>query len=478
MKTLKSLFDFCLPSECGEIRVAALVLDSRAVEPGALFFAQQGAKCDGKQFISAAVESGSHAVVSEADNGINSAELVDGVVYLQVVDIADCMAKAAAYFYGEPSKKLRVVGITGTNGKTSCADLLVQSWRLLGFNAASIGTLGWSITEGVYHHTGMTTPDALTLQALLASFVDAGISHVAIEVSSHAIAQKRHAYIEFDARVLINISRDHLDYHGDMQVYSAIKKSFIRADINRSVINADDSLLHEFTGRCVMFSVMQNSADWQVVSVDWLLSGMRVKGQYQGHEFEFTSQLMGLFNLANVMAVCAVLKKQAVALDDICVLTEKLTPVSGRLERVSVNPAVYIDYAHTPDALEKALTALRLHSTASLSLIFGCGGDRDQGKRPLMGAVAESLADKIIITTDNSRSENPELIASQIVAGMSTNTTAKTIVDRREAIKAALAGMQEDELLLIAGKGHEQYQEILGEQIPFSDKAVVQGLLQ
>ncbi|WP_096085339.1 UDP-N-acetylmuramoyl-L-alanyl-D-glutamate--2,6-diaminopimelate ligase [Agaribacterium haliotis] len=462
---------------CADIEVLGLSLDSRTVKSGFMFFALRGNKLDGEQFIDAAIKNGASVVVQESRCGRDEFELKHGVLFLRLCLLNERMAQIAARFYGEPSEKLCVVGVTGTNGKTSCADLLLQSWRLLGYSAASIGTLGWSWCEGEYHPTGMTTPDALELQKILAELVERGVSHVVLEVSSHAIAQKRVAAINFACRVLTNISRDHLDYHGDMQNYAEIKKSFIKADVARSVVNFDDALLEEFIGSVAGFSCGTVPALVNLVEVEFLNAGIAASLTIDGHRIDIRSVLMGAFNLANLMAVFAVLAQLNVDVYSLASIAASWKTVPGRLERVADTPAVFIDYAHTPDALEKALLALRQHSEKKLNLVFGCGGDRDKGKRALMGAVAEKYADTLYLTSDNPRSEAPETIAEHVLQGLPDKSRAIVVLDRREAIASALSASASQDLLLIAGKGHEDYQEIAGQRFPFSDASVVRELL-
>ncbi|WP_370981289.1 UDP-N-acetylmuramoyl-L-alanyl-D-glutamate--2,6-diaminopimelate ligase [Agaribacterium sp. ZY112] len=475
---LQALVDISLPEAVRFYGISQLSLDSRLVAKGCLFFAVRGLHSNGEDFIDAALAAGAVVIVRESVSGKDSVSVKDQVVYLELVDLNERMGQIASKFYGEPSKKLNIVGITGTNGKTSCADLLVQSWRELGFSAASIGTLGWSTKAGEYHCIGMTTPDALQLQKILARFVENGIDYVAMEVSSHAIAQKRIAAIHFDQRVLTNISRDHLDYHGDMQTYAAIKKSFVSCNTNGSIINADDEQLLDLLPHISAFSLSNKAAEFSLLAASFSLQGMSARFQLASHQLEFKTSLMGYFNLANLLVVFAVLYKQGTTLSRLASLAEKLQAVPGRLQRVSLQPAVYIDFAHTPDALENVLRSLKEHCQAKLILVFGCGGDRDQGKRSLMGGVAERLADSVLLTSDNPRSEEPLTIVKDVLSGIQDESRFIVELDRRKAIQAALQQASNDDLVLVAGKGHEQYQEIQGEKISFNDAVVVKELLQ
>jgi UDP-N-acetylmuramoyl-L-alanyl-D-glutamate--2,6-diaminopimelate ligase len=383
---------------------------------------------------------------------------------------------------------MRVVGVTGTNGKTSCVQLLAQAWTTLGHRAATIGTLGAGV-HGQLLEGERTTPDAISVHASLARFRDDGVSHVAMEVSSHALAQGRVAAVEFEAAAFTNLTRDHLDYHGSMEAYGAAKaKLFAMPGLRAAVLNSDDNFGRELADalpeglRVLRFSAAGDGAA-DVVAEDIVTSASGLTFQLRSPWGSRTlhSHLLGRFNVANLLAVIACLGALGEPFERVVQAVEQLQPVNGRMNRLGGLhglPLVVVDYAHTPDALEQALTALRAHCAGKLICVFGCGGERDAGKRPLMGAIAARLADIAIVTDDNPRGEDGDAIVAQVVAGMTVAKAMAVERDRAVAIADALELARAGDVVLIAGKGHETYQDGATGKHPFDDMAVARTVLE
>lgn len=465
--------------------VSGLTLDSRKASGGDAFFALRGSKGHGIEFAASAVRRGAQLVLAESP----AVACEDpGVPVLWIDGLREQVGEIAARFHGRPSESLHMVGITGTNGKTSCVQLLAQALTLLGHRAASIGTLGAGV-HGQLHEGERTTPDALTVQRLLAEFRDADVSHVAMEVSSHALEQGRVAAVEFEVATFTNLSRDHLDYHGSMQAYGEAKaKLFAWPGLRAAVINIDDAFGQALAGRLpagvktLRFS-MADDADAEIAASQVVTSseGLFFKLRTPWGSRAIHSHLLGRFNVANLLAVVGCLGALGESFARIVTVLEQLQPVNGRMNRLGGlhgQPLVVIDYAHTPDALEQALTALRPHCAGRLICVFGCGGERDAGKRPLMGAIAARLADIALVTDDNPRGEDGDVIVAQIVAGM-TEARAMTVErDRAQAIGQALQLARTGDVVLIAGKGHETYQEGAAGKRAFDDLVVAQVALE
>jgi UDP-N-acetylmuramoyl-L-alanyl-D-glutamate--2,6-diaminopimelate ligase len=475
-------FDASLLDALG-VPVRGLRTDSRQVQPGDVFVAFPGERADGRQFIRQAVAAGAAAVIWEAQG-----HRWDGSLEVPNVAIPDLRHKVgalAAHVYGEPSQRQWVAGVTGTNGKTSCSHWIAQSLNRVGRRTAVIGTLG-SGFPGALSPATHTTPDPIMLQEQLAAFLAAGARCISMEVSSHGLDQGRVNGVAFSAALFTNFSRDHLDYHGTMERYGAAKaKLFHWPGLRHAVINLDDAFGVELAA-CV---------DRTQVNVLGYGFG---KGEISGHKLDLSqrglsleiqtpwgpaavrSRLLGGFNAANLLGVLGVLLAAGVQLHDAADALAELEPVAGRLEmlREPGKPLVVVDYAHTPDALQKVLETLRalLDDRARLICVFGCGGDRDRGKRPLMGEVATRLAHEAIVTSDNPRSEEPLAIIEQIVAGAHPNYHVE--VDRALAIHRAVRSARGGDVVLIAGKGHEPYQEIRGVRLPFSDAEVARAALR
>ena len=477
------LSNFIDTSNCPHISVTGLALDSRLVVAGDLFIAVKGIQTDGAQYIAQAVEKGAVSVLVE--QGAVAPKCPVPVIV--VPQLSEYVSDIAGVFYGQPSDRMPITAITGTNGKTTCSQLLAQLFELLDEPAGFIGTLGYGLSgygqsgSGVDKQatdTGLTTPDAISIQRILAELKDAGAKRIAMEVSSHSLVQRRVAGLKIDTAVFTNLTRDHLDYHGDLNSYAAAKaRLFAMAGLKNAVINLDDNI-----GRLILanldplvngisYSVENHSADIHCDSISIGASGIDAEIVTPWGRGRLQSSLLGKFNLANLLAVIGAVGVQGFALDKILQAAAALIAVSGRMELVdaSAHPAVVIDYAHTPDALEKALQALRGHCQGKLWVVFGCGGDRDIGKRAEMGKVADHRADKIIVSSDNPRSEPPQQIIDQVLLGISRDVSA--VVDRRDAIRTAIADAQPDDVILIAGKGHEDYQILGADRLPFSDQA-------
>lgn len=456
--------------------VGAVADDSRRVRVGALFCAWQGTTVDGHAFVPAAVSAGAVAALVERP--------LEGVELAQVVvrDGRLAAASAASLLYDEPARALVMAGVTGTNGKTTTVWLLRH---LLGgrYPAASLGTLGVIGPEGEWLPGGesLTTPGPIELAALLRSLVEAGVGAVAMEVSSHALAQGRVHGVRFDAAVFTNLTRDHLDYHGTLEAYRAAKRSLV--DLLRpagvAVLNREDpawSGLGEVAPRAVDFALSPPAEVW-VEELEFGAYGARFRLVTPEGMVAVELPLLGAFNVQNALGAAAAALALGVPLEEVAARLATTPQVPGRLEKISASPCpVLRDYAHTPDALERVLTALRPLVEGRLIVVFGAGGDRDHGKRPLMGAVAERLADLAIVTSDNPRTEAPDAIVSEIVAGM-TRGTYRRVVDRRAAIELALTEAGAQDLVLLAGKGHETYQIVGTEKHPFDELEIVRELL-
>ncbi len=461
--------------------VSALCDDSRKVVPDSLFFAVKGARTDGNRYIPDAIKRGARVVVSEQNHKPSG-----DYTFVKVQDIHDAMAFLADRFYGHPSGSFGLVGITGTNGKTTTAYLIYQMLRLLGKKTGLIGTINYIIGDTVMKAT-LTTPTAIQFQRLLDRMREASMEYVVTEVSSHALDQRRVEYSDFDVAVFTNLSRDHLDYHGDMDSYFRAKERlFLELNPLRAVINMDDSY-----GNRLLDSLKEKetdiigyglslSADLYAVDISTGTWGTEFGLYYQGHFYSrVKSRLLGIVNIYNMLAAIGSMIALGFDLKDILALCESLNPAEGRMEIINEGQpyTVVVDYAHTPDALEKLLETLRGLGGKRLITLFGCGGDRDRGKRPLMGEIASGLSDYVFITSDNPRTEKPQQIVEDIVKGIrSDNYT--VVLDRREAIFRAVEFCNPGDILVVAGKGHEDYQEINGKRIPFDDRNTVRQAIK
>ncbi len=460
--------------------IADITPDSREVKPGVAFAAFPGEGRDGRAFIAEAIARGASAILWEPRDFHWPAEWQ--IANAPVPQLKLAVGAIASEVYGHPSQRLWAMGVTGTNGKTTCSTWIAQAMQQSGRRPALIGTLGYGLVgadrneplEAASH----TTPDAVRLQRLLAGFVRQGADCLAMEASSHGLAQGRVNGVAFDVAVFTNLSRDHLDYHGDMVRYAAAKaKLFAMPGLQHAVINIDDEfgvLLVEVLAPTSLpiISYGIGQGDLAGENVHFSAEGIRMNVLYQGERVALTSRLLGTFNAHNLLAVIGALIASGIGLADAVAAASRLLPVAGRLELIGGGgvPVVSIDYAHTPDALDKVLKSLRpiVPSGGRLICVFGCGGDRDRGKRPQMGAIATELADFVVVTSDNPRNESAQAIIEDILAGI-TAQTYRVVEDRAEAISRAIEMAAPRDVVLLAGKGHETYQDIGGVRHPFSD---------
>lgn len=464
-----------------------ICLDSRKVQPGDLFLAFPGSTSDGRQFISAAIAQGAAAIVAESEQFHLHASLVDErIPCLLMPQLHTQVGMIAARFYGEPSRQLQMVGVTGTNGKTSTTHFIAQALNhIQAKQCAVIGTVGYGLPDALHENTH-TTPDAVVLQKMLADFIQTGIKTVAMEVSSHALVQHRVAAIHYNIGVFTNLTRDHLDYHGDMAHYGAAKqKLFTDFPLRHAVINLSDpfaaSLIRALPKEVslITYSVDNSQANVWVSDIRVERGGMQAKLHTPWGEGDLRCGLLGRFHLHNLLAVIGTLGALNIPFPQILGAIAQLQGVAGRMQALTApnQPLVVVDYAHTPDALMKALTTLRELTHGKLWCVFGCGGNRDAGKRPMMGSIAEQYADKIIITDDNPRHEDPHSIVTAIVEGIANKQKVVIQHDRRQAIEYAIQQATSEDTILIAGKGHEPYQQIGDEKMPFDDATVVSNVI-
>jgi UDP-N-acetylmuramoyl-L-alanyl-D-glutamate--2,6-diaminopimelate ligase len=479
-----------LPPEC-DVRVSGVTLDSRTVAPGDLFFACFGRNHDGRDFVDAAIDKGAAAILAQADARWQGVSLRRGVPVLCVDDLAARVSAIAGRFFDEPSAAMTMIGVTGTNGKTSCTQFIAQVLGGMGRSCGVIGTLGNGFLPALEESTH-TTPDPVFLQAALADLRSRGADSVAMEVSSQGLHQHRVSGVRFDVAVFTNLTRDHLDYHGSMEDYAETKRRlFMMAGLSSAVVNMDDPyacrILNTLSPsvRSYTFSVANSHADIHALSLQLTPRGYRARVRTPFGEGEIAGSLLGRFNFSNVLAVLATLiatesVRPHFSLSALLERIAQLQPVSGRMQIVA-QPAditAVVDYAHTPDALQVSLQALREHFHGRIWCVFGCGGNRDQGKRPLMAEIAERHADMLVVTDDNPRLEDADAIVRQIVLGVTD--TGKLIVerDRARAIALAVARAAPGDVVMIAGKGHETYQDIKGQKLMFSDVAQARAALQ
>jgi UDP-N-acetylmuramoyl-L-alanyl-D-glutamate--2,6-diaminopimelate ligase len=455
----------------------AIADDSRAVGTGALFVAVRGTAGDGHDFLAAAAAAGAGVAIVEDPARTSLPAIV-------VRDGRRSAAIAAAAFYGEPASAMRLIGVTGTNGKTTTAGMLRHLFDEPGARAASIGTLGTLVGSGGEPLRGsgasLTTPGPVELQRTLRALADAGVRTVAIEVSSHSLHQRRVEGVHFAAAVFTNLTRDHLDYHGTMEEYFAAKASLLSylAGNGVAVVNADDRAWNALppAPRRVSFG-MEPGADVRATDIAFTASGSTWRLAAQGKSQPVRLPLIGDFNVVNALGAAATAHALGMDIATIAARLATQPQVPGRLEIVGRHPTVLRDYAHTPDALERALSALRPFTRGALVVVFGAGGDRDRGKRPLMGQVADRLADRVILTSDNPRTEDPERILDEIAGAMKPGRFER-IEDRRAAIARAIAIADADrDVVLLAGKGHEDYQVRGTVKLPFDEKQIVGELL-
>ncbi len=466
-----------------------LHLDSRAVDAGDVFVALSGQTRHGLAFAGQAFALGASCMLYETPV---PNEFADDIIAMRAIGIDALRAQLgviADRAYGAPSRQLTTIGVTGTNGKTSTVHLLAQALAGDGVDVATIGTLG-SGRPGALVEGERTTPDVLAVHALLRTFVDAGISHVAMEVSSHALDQGRVDAVSFAIAIFTNLSRDHLDYHGDMAAYGAAKEMLFRwPGLGTAVINTDDAFGRDLVTRvpagvriirCGLASLPDGGPEFQATGIGTDVDGLRFTMATPAGVVEIRTRLLGRFNVSNLLGVAACLHALGWPLPRIADSIGRLDSVPGRMNRYGGGdaPLVVVDYAHTPDALEQALVSLRDHVDGRLHCVFGCGGERDVGKRPQMASVAQTHADRVVVTDDNPRSEDGDAIVADILAGFARPDEVHVDRDRARAIHDAVAAAGAGDIVLIAGKGHEPYQEIAGRRLPFDDAAHVRDALR
>jgi len=493
MKTLSQLSHHLQDTHLeGDVALADLQLDSRQLKRADVFIALQGLNNHGLDYLKQALEAGVACVL--ADRALNQTEQAwldqssQQSVLIVVENLADRLAELADWYYDQPSSKLKVVGITGTNGKTSTAHYLAQ--LLLGFGQvpALIGTLGNGVVKSTQdmdlETTLNTTPDVVSVHRLLHQFKQQGANWVVMEVSSHALELGRIERVQFASVALTQVTRDHLDFHGSEQAYQNAKsKLFLEYPSRSQILNIDDALGARLSSSTDLNNVVSYSVKGQAkaslkstqntLSID----GIEIELQFQQQTQQACLNLLGQFNIENVMCALGVMVANQFRFSEVVDILPSLTSVKGRMQKVASQPTVIVDFAHTPDALQQVLQALKAHlpnsQQGNIWVVFGCGGDRDQGKRPLMAEVSERLADTVVLTSDNPRYESPQDIISDTLMGFKQPDLVKVIEDRKLAIEFALSRASQNDVVLVAGKGHENYQEIRGLKQPFSDEQVV-----
>ena len=481
MKLADLLTPWC-SSIIADCDITGLHNDSRQIKPGYLLFAYPGAAADGRLYCQQAILAGAVAVAYDPANLPESFVFTHQTIFVPIPELATKLAAVASSFYGHPTRALSVTGVTGTNGKTTIAYQLAQAYSALGSKAAYIGTLGQGDVKDL-QPVGNTTPDAFCLQQFFYDYKQQHVKHVCMEVSSHALAQKRVANIDFTQAIFTNLSHEHLDYHKTMPAYAQAKAElFAMPTLQWAVINHDDAycelMSSQLPATCQKLTYgLHEGADVRAVNLQITMTGSA---------FDITSpwglhfvhvKTLGEFNIYNSLAVFASLMAEGYPVADVVQVMAKLESSPGRMERVAREPCVIVDYAHTPDALENVLSTLTELKQGRLWVVFGCGGDRDRTKRPMMGRIASEYADGVIITSDNPRTEDPTQIIEEVAAGILPTKQALKIIDREEAIFQAMNLADKHDIILIAGKGHEAYQQMGHEKFVFSDQDVVRKLM-
>ena len=481
------------PPGAADCAISGISLDSRTLTEGDLFIALQGHSRHGLEFAQSAARAGAAAILFEKSSSDPILEPELGIPCIGVEGLGEKIGPLAAQFFEYPSNDLFVIGITGTNGKTSTSHFIAQGWALdKNGPCALVGTLGNGL-PGALMPTNHTTPDAVSLQRLLGAFRHAQYGAVAMEVSSHGLEQGRLNGVKFDVAVFTNLSRDHLDYHGDMERYGAAKaRLFSIPSLRSAVLNLADPFSNKIlAGLAPSAEVVGYSLGAPRILINRShrqLRGRIIHAERRGVTLELsgdrgnavlTTTLLGEFTAINLLAAAAALLQSGMQLDEIAARLSRVQGVPGRMEPFGApgKALVFVDYAHTPDAMQHVLQSARKFCRGQLWCVFGCGGNRDRGKRPQMGLVAQTLADHVIVTDDNPRHERPEDIAQEIIVGMRAPHAATVIHDRAAAIAFAIDHAQPDDVVVVAGKGHEDYQEICGSRRPFSDREFVRHLV-
>lgn len=484
------LNEFAVVDADHDIQITGLELDSRKIQQGDCFFAVEGISLHGIDYISDAVSNGAVAVLVDSQDVDLMTENKQGNIIF-VDQLAIKTGQIAHRYYGQPTDVMKMFGVTGTNGKTSVSYFISQAIDNISGRGTCgvIGTLGNGLS-GDFISSGMTTPDAIQLHKSLSHLHDQGAKAFVIEASSHGLSQHRLGGVDFDIAVFTNLTRDHLDYHGNMQAYGEAKLELFKSpDLQAVVINLDDpfceKILNTLSDEVQVIGYTLEQKEYPGITtlycsqLDVSVSGLSIEIDSQEGSGLLKTNLLGRFNASNLLAALGALMACGFHFKEALEALSKVTGVPGRMEafiQESKAPVV-VDFAHTPDGLTKALETLREICSGKLWCVFGCGGDRDQGKRPLMGGVVETLADSIIVTNDNPRSEDQDLIAKGVISGMKKPGQVKIIFDRKEAIETAISSAQAEDIILIAGKGHEDWQEIKGQRFPFNDRNVVLNIL-
>ncbi|MEN9406090.1 MAG: hypothetical protein RLZ12_374 [Bacillota bacterium] len=463
------------------LEIKGLAIDSRKVQTQDLFFALPGQKDDGHKYIKDAVRNGAVAIIAE-----HKPLYHPDVSFIKVANIRKVLAHISCEFFQHPSRKLQLIGITGTNGKTSTTHFLSQILNSLNYKTGTIGTLGAKISSSTLpdfratNHS-LTTPEAPYLQELLQYMHNKQVTHVAIEVSSVALEEERVTGCNFAQGILTNITSDHLDYHHTQAKYIAAKQKLFTF-ASKKVLNVDDlaatNIMLATASPTITYSITDPKADLRAIEITYTTTNTSCLVTYKKERYPVTLNILGEFNLYNALAAAASLLQLNFPLEKIIPALKHLQPAAGRFNQINLvnGPIVIIDYAHTQDALKKILTTLKSCRPDKLIVVFGCGGDRDASKRPTMGKTAGTIADYCLITSDNPRSENPKQIMKEIASGIKdTSCSYKLIHDRQKAILSAIEIAKPNDIILIAGKGHETFQEINGEKYPFNDLEIVKS---
>lgn len=473
------------------VTVSGIQMDSRLLKKGDLFLACFGRNHDARDFIDEAIQLGVVAVLAESGGEWQGTRIIGDVAVIAIDNLVAKLSEIAARFYSHPSRKLSVIGITGTNGKTSCSQFIAQVLTATGYSCGTIGTLGYGI-YGELKETELTTPDPVFTQMTLAEMVQQGIDPVVLEVSSVGLHQKRVQAVKFDTAIFTNLTRDHLDYHESMEAYGDSKKKlFTTAGLNNAIVNLDDpyalSIINAIAPGVEIstFSIKNSAATVYAEQLSLSRQGFEARIVTPLGVGNIKGKLIGYFNISNLLAVITALisympRRKKIELDQLCELISGLNPVNGRMEIIGDHEqiTVVVDYAHTPDGLRSALQGLRDHFSENIWCVFGCGGNRDKGKRPIMGEIAENFADKLIIADDNPRNEKGDEIVQHILSGMSRPDLVTVQRDRAKAISYAIGNAEPGDVVLVAGKGHEIYQDVGGNKLIFSDANQVRLALQ
>ncbi|WP_100643086.1 UDP-N-acetylmuramoyl-L-alanyl-D-glutamate--2,6-diaminopimelate ligase [Alteromonas facilis] len=484
-----------------DVRVERLVLDSRDVSIKTAFLAIKGHELDGREFIPQAISLGAPVIISETDDESlhGHCSMRQNTVIVEFFNLSQSLSALAAAFYDYPASKMTSIAVTGTNGKTSVVQLLSQLRHALGMKCGMIGTLGYGLFNAPFSPDSLTqsrntTPDALNMQYIMAEMAQQDVHQVAFEASSHALVQGRLNQVKTDVAVFTNLTRDHLDYHGTMEAYGAAKRRLLEQPaLQHVVLNADDPESQNWA----KFAPSDAEISWYGIDSDStqfaanqrFCCARNVKTSSKGTSFELYSswgnsqvqlQLVGRFNVYNALAAAAVVLSLGTRLADVLSGLSRLVPVPGRMELFSAKgkPSIVVDYAHTPDALAHALEAVKAHTEGDTWCVFGCGGQRDKGKRPQMGKVAADMADHIVLTADNARNEDVSDISRDIQAGISGDHDVTVIDDRKDAITYACKTAKPGDIILLAGKGHETYQEVNGQRLDYDERAFARKIIK